>query len=139
MGHRDAPEALFRPLCAEITRHIEEYGVTEFWVGAYGRFDAMAERALAQTKKLHPGVKLILLLPYYPPRKPVSPAFDASFHPPGMETVPKRIAIPWANRYAVDHSEFFIAYAAWRAETSNTRKMVEYAQKQGRTRITLLG
>ncbi|MBE6997554.1 MAG: hypothetical protein E7427_05225 [Ruminococcaceae bacterium] len=42
IGHRDAPETL-RPLLAEaVERHITQYGVTEFAVGHYGHFDAMA-------------------------------------------------------------------------------------------------
>ena len=39
IGHRDTPESV-RPLLDEtVERHIAEYGVTDFVVGHYGRFD----------------------------------------------------------------------------------------------------
>ena len=65
IGHRDAPEAL-RPLLDEaVERHIAEYGVTDFVVGHYGRFDVMAARAVREAKPRHPEVTLTLLIPYY--------------------------------------------------------------------------
>ena len=84
---------------------------------------------------------LTLLLPYHPYDRPtLTPlGFDCTFYPPGMETVPKRVAIVRANRYMVDHSDYLIAYA-WHP-ASNARDLVEYArrrEKQGRMRITLL-
>ena len=46
IGHRGAPEALRPLLDAAVERHIIEYGVTEFVVGHYGRFDYMAAGAV---------------------------------------------------------------------------------------------
>ena len=66
IGHRNAPETL-SPLLAEIVeRHITEYGVDDFVVGHYGRFDYMAAGAVQRAKEYHPEVTLTLLLPYYP-------------------------------------------------------------------------
>lgn len=95
IGHREAPDSLLSPLSAEIERHITEYGVTEFVVGRYGRFDALAAKCVKAAKKLHPEVTLTLLLPYHPYDRPTPtpPGFDGTFYPPGMETVPKRAAI----------------------------------------------
>ena len=66
IGHRDAPEALRPLLDAAVERHITEYGVTEFVVGHYGRFDYMAAGAVQAAKARHPDISLVLLLPYYP-------------------------------------------------------------------------
>ena len=141
IGHREAPDSLLPELSAEIERHITEYGVTDFVVGRYGRFDTLAAQCVKAAKKRHPEVTLTLLLPYHPYDRPTpTPSgFDATFYPPGMETVPKRLAIVQANRYMVDHSQFLIAYA-WHP-ASNAKKLVEYAQKREKynhIRITVL-
>ena len=132
IGHREAPGSLLTILNDEVERHIAEHGVTEFVVGRYGRFDALAAKCVKAAKKRHPEVTLTLLLPYHPYDRPVSKTagYDGTFYPPGMEAVPKRAAIVRANRYMVDHSDFLIAYA-WHP-ASNARDLVEYAQKRER-------
>jgi hypothetical protein len=141
IGHRDAPEGLLPALVDTVERHITEYGVEDFVVGQYGRFDSLAARAVKDAKQRHPEVTLTLLLPYHPFDRPVQtpPGFDGTFYPPGMEKVPKRVAIVRANHYMVDHSDYLIAYA-WQP-ASNARTLVEYAQKkeqQGRIHVTML-
>jgi hypothetical protein len=141
IGHRDAPEGLLAALTGEVERHITEYGVEDFVVGQYGRFDSLAARAVKCAKERHPNVTLTLLLPYHPFDRPVQipPGFDGTFYPPSMEKVPKRVAIVRANRYMIDHSDYLIAYA-WQL-ASNARTLVEYAQKkeqQGQIRVALM-
>lgn len=137
IGHREASEEIYPALLAAVEQHILEYGVTEFIVGHYGGFDRLAAAAVKAAKCLHPGVKLTLLLPYHPAERPISTpeGFDGTFYPPGMESVPRRFAIPKANRYVVDHADYLIAYA--RYPGSNARALVEYAERRGKnvTRI----
>lgn len=137
IGHRDVPAELFPELVKAVEQHISEYGVSEFTVGQYGSFDRLAARAVKDAKKRHPGVTLLLLLPYHPAERPTDlpDGFDASFYPPGMEAVPKRAAIVRANRYMADHCDFLLAYA-WHP-ASNARDLVEYAQKR-KIHVTLL-
>ena len=118
-----------------------EYGVTEFIVGHYGGFDRLAASAVKEAKRFYPEVKLILLLPYHPAERPISTpgGFDGTFYPPGMESVPRKIAIVRANRYVVDHVDYLIAYA-WHP-ASNARELVEYAKRrdcQNRLQIMML-
>ena len=103
--------------------------MTEFVVGKYSRFDALAAKCVKAAKKRHPEVMLTLLLPYHPYDRPTPtpPGFDSTFYPPGMETVPKRAAIIQANRYMVEHSDYLIAYV-WHL-VSNARDLLEYARK----------
>lgn len=141
IGHREAPDGLLSEISAEIERHITEYGVTDFVVGGYGRFDTLAAKCVKEAKRCHPEVTLLLLLPYHPYDRPTPtpPGFDGTFYPPGMETVPKRAAIIRANRYMVDHSDYLIAYV-WHP-ASNARELVEYArrrEKQGDIKVTIL-
>ena len=79
-----------------------------------------------------------MLIPYHPSEQPVElPAgFDNTFYPPGMEKVPRRLAIVRANRYMIDHADHLIAYV-WHPG-SNARKWVEYAQRK-KISITNLG
>ena len=131
IGHREAPDALLPLLEEAVERHIVEYGVPDFMVGNYGHFDGLAARAVIDAKKRHPEVTLTLLLPYHPFDRPTPTpeGFDGTFYPPGMETVPKRVAIVRANRYMVENSSHLIAYA-WHP-ASNALELVEYAQRMG--------
>ena len=138
IGHREAGEGLLPTLTAAVERHITEYGVTSFMVGRYGNFDKLAARAVIDAKKRHPEVTLTLLLPYHPFDRPIPTpeGFDSTFYPPGMETVPKRVAIVRANRYMMENSSHLIAYA-WHP-ASNARELVEYAQareKKGKIHV----
>ncbi len=130
IGHRETSEAIYPALYAVVEQHILEYGVTEFIVGHYGGFDRLAASAVKEAKRFYPEVKLILLLPYHPAERPIPTpnGFDGAFYPPGMESVPRKIAIVRANRYVVDQIDYLIAYV-WQS-TSNAKKLVEYAWKR---------
>lgn len=138
IGHRDAGGSVFPQLSAAVEQHIAEYAVTEFFVGHYGQFDALAARAVKDAKKRHPEVTLTLLLPYHPFDHPIQTpkGFDGTFYPPGMETVPKKVAIVQANRYMVDTCDFLIAYV-WHP-ASNALELTEYAQKKRKMHIAYL-
>ena len=129
IGHRDAPEAL-RPLLSDaVERHITQCGVTEFIVGHYGRFDAMAASAVRAAKQQHPEISLVLLLPYYPfPYE--TDGFDATFYPPDMESVPKPFAIIRANEYMIRSADYLICYD--RGQIGKTRDFVELARQRER-------
>ena len=130
IGHRETSEEIYPALYAAVEQHISEYGVTEFIVGHYGGFDRLAASAVKEAKRFYPEVRLILLLPYHPAERPIPmiEGFDGTFYPPGMESVPRKVAIVRANRYVVDHVDYLIAYA-WHP-ASNARELVEYAQKR---------
>ena len=90
----------------------------------------MAAKAVIAAKDWHRGITLSMLIPYHPAERPIKPppGFDNTFYPPGMEKVPRRLAIVRANRYTVDHVDYLIAYA-WHP-ASNARDLVEYAKKR---------
>ena len=138
IGHREAPEELASILGESIERHILENGVREFVVGNYGAFDRMAARQLAAAKERHPEINIMLLTPYHPSERKINlpKGFELSFYPPGMERVPKRLAIVRANKYMIEHSDYLIAYV-WHP-ASNARDLLECAQRlesQGKIHI----
>ena len=119
-----------------------EYGVTDFYVGHYGRFDSMAAESVILAKTRHPKVKLYLLRPYHPYDRPIStPAgFDETYYPPDMERVPKRLAILRANQYMIKTCRYLIAYV--RYPSGGSQKVLEAAlprQKRGELHINNLG
>ena len=130
IGHREASSEVLLALMETVEQHIVEYGVTEFIVGNYGGFDRMVAKAVIAAKERHPGINLSMLIPYHPAERPMEPpqGFDNTFYPPGMEKVPRKLAIVRANRYMVDHVDYLIAYA-WHP-ASNARDLVEYAKKR---------
>ncbi len=139
IGHREASEAILPSLRSAVEQHIVTYGVTEFLVGNYGGFDRIAAQCVIGAKQHHPEITLTLLLPYHPAerRMALPQGFDGSCYPPGQETVPRQAAIVRANRYAVDHADYLIAYV-WHAG-SNARNLLDYAQsRESSIHVTLL-
>jgi len=130
IGHRETPDNVLPILQETVNKHIEDDGVTEFIVGHYGNFDYLAAKAVIAAKRLHPEITLSLLIPYHPVERPIEKpkGFDNTYYPPGMEDVPRKLAIIRANRYMVDHVDFLIAYA-WHP-ASNARKLVGYAERK---------
>lgn len=130
IGHREAPEGILPLIIEAVERHIVDFGVTEFIVGGYGHFDSLAGRAVLDAKRRHPSIRLTRLLAYHPAeRTPLIPdGFDGSLYPPGLERTPRRLAIVRANRYAVDHARFLIAYV--RHIASNSSQLLDYARKR---------
>ena len=140
-GHRDAPESLYPALLQAVERHIVQYGVTAFLVGGYGAFDRMAARAVREAKVTHPGVTLSLVWAYLPElgRSTDTTGYDGTIYPEGLESVPRRYAILRRNQWAVDVSDYLIAYVAhgW----GGARQTLEHArakQKRGGLVITNL-
>ena len=132
IGHRYADERIYEKLLAAVDTLISAYGVTDFLVGHYGDFDRMAARAVAEARRAHPGISLTMLLPYYPEDRVISvpPIFDGTFYPPGMEFCPKRYAIVRANQYAIEHSDYLIAYVTG---IGKSRDFLDYAKHKGVT------
>ena len=129
IGHRCAPKEVYPALAEEVERQIVEHGATDFVVGHYGRFDEMAAQAVREAKARHQEVTLTLLLPYHPFDDPRSApeGYDGTFYPPGMERVPRRLAILRANRYMVDHCGCLIAWACY---PGSARDLLDYARRR---------
>ena len=130
IGHREATEELM-PCLLTIVESLVAQDVTEFIVGHYGGFDRIATSAVRKIKSLYPHITLTMLLPYHPAERsvPLPTGFDGSFYPPGMENIPRQLAILRANQYMVDHTDVLVAYV-WHP-ASNAWNLLEYARKKG--------
>lgn len=137
IGHREADERLLPTLTAAIDRMITEEQVSLFYIGGYGGFDRIAATAVKRMKLQHPEITLMLVLPYHPADRPIETpyGFDGTYYPEGLEKVPRRYAIVRANEIMVKQSDWLISYV--RHGASNSRRILEYAQKQGTACINI--
>ena len=137
IGHREADERLLPMLTAAIERLITEEQVSFFYVGGYGGFDRIAATAVKRMKLQHPEIILMLVLPYHPGERPIETpnGFDGTYYPEGLEKVPRRYAIVRANEIMAKQSDWMISYV--RHGASNSRRILEYAQKQGTACINI--
>lgn len=137
IGHREADERLLPKLTAAIERLITEEQVSFFYVGGYGGFDRIAATAIKHLKLHHPDITLLLVLPYHPGERPIETpyGFDGTYYPDGLEKVPRRYAIVRANEITAKQSDWLISYV--RHGASNSRRILEYAQKQGTACINI--
>lgn len=131
-------EKLLPKLEKVIERIISEENVRVFYVGGYGGFDRIVATAIKRTRKRHPNITLMLVLPYHPGERPVEKpfGFDGTYYPEGLEHTPRKYAIIKANQTMVDTSDWLICYVCHSA--SNSRNLLEYAQrreKEGLIRI----
>lgn len=127
-GHADCPDCMLPKIEEAIETCYSKHGVTDFYVGNRGRFDALAAVAAKHVKKRHSDMRLYLLLAYHPAERMVdlTDGFDNSFYPP-LEEVPRRYAIVRANKYMVNTVNSIICYVS---HIGNTRNLLEYAKKK---------
>ena len=132
VGHRETGSDILPIVRETVIRYRQEWNVREFIVGHYGGFDRIAARAVMEAKKLCPDIILGMLLPYHPEEQKIElPSFfDMSIYPLGAETVPKRFAISYANRYMIDQSDYLIAYVSH--SVGNSSQLLEYAYRRER-------
>lgn len=141
IGHRDTPAYIYPLLLIAIRKHIEEYGVDEFFVGHHGIFDSMVVQALRETKEKYPHIKNYLLLTYHPAVKKVEKpeGFDGTLLLDGQEKVPPKFAIVRLNQQILREVDYLIAYVDY--ITDGSYKLMDKAKaraKRGKLVITNL-
>ena len=135
-GHRDAPDTI-RPLLREtLTGLIERQDVRQFYVGNQGRFDALVRSLLASIAQTHQ-IEYDVVLAYYPNKPdPLFEAFDTLL-PEGIETVPRRFAIDYRNKWMLEQSDFVVTYVTH--SFGGAAKFKELAEKKNKVVIELSG
>lgn len=133
-GHRDCPASIRSSLRAVLIHLIETEGVTSFFVGNQGAFDAAVQSVLRDLQSNYPAITCTVVLAYTP-RQPENDGL-ATMLPEGIEKVPKRFAISWRNRWMLDHADYVVTYVthAW----GGAAQFAVRARKQGK-RVYPLG
>ena len=108
-GHRDAPESVRTLLREVVLDLIEQKGVTQFYVGNQGNYDAMVRSLLAELERSH-GIRYDVVLAYLPQKAVGLCDIDHTLLPEGIETVPPRFAIEFRNKWIIKHSDVVVTY-----------------------------
>lgn len=132
-GHRDAPLEIRDKLKKTVISLIEERDVTEFYVGNNGNFDRMALYVLKELSEMYPQIDYYVVYAYLPEKG--GEDFEHTIYPEGIETVPKRFAIDYRNRWIVGRADIVVAYV--RRAYGGAAKFVDMAERQERTVINL--
>ena len=133
-GHKDTPKEIEPTLRTTLVDLIENHGATEFYVGNNGNFDTMVRRQLENLSQTYP-ITYNVVLAYLPTKKSEYDDYTNTIYPEGIETVHKRFAISYRNKWMVEQSDIVITYVArtyggaWQFKTM--------AERQGKTVIEL--
>ena len=136
-GHRAVPYNVESALRSVITDLIEQNGVKLFYVGNNGEFDAMVRRVLKDLCLQYP-ITYHVVLAYIPVKRLGVAAFDYSdtVLPDGIETVPKRFAIDYRNKWMTDRSDYVVTFVTG-SISSGAAKFKMYAERKKKTVIEL--
>ena len=137
-GHSNAPDKIEPTLRSTLIDLIENYGVKLFYVGNHGNFDAMARRTLKSLSDDYP-ITYYIVLAYMPEKRASLCSGDLSdtIFPDGVETVPKRFAITYRNKWMLDRSDFVVTYVVHDA-ASGAAQFKKLAERKGKTVVELI-
>ena len=106
-GHRDTPKEIEPALRLTLIDLIENKNATVFYVGNHGSFDAMVRRQLEDLSKTYP-IKYYVVFAYMPSKN--DNPDEHSILPEGIETVPRRFAINYRNKWMLNKADIVITY-----------------------------
>ncbi len=106
-GHKDTPKEIEPTLRSTLIDLIENKNVTVFYVGNHGNFDAMVRHQLEDLSKTYP-IKYYVVLAYMPGKNDTPN--EHSILPEGTETVPRRFAINYRNKWMLTKSDIVVTY-----------------------------
>ena len=106
-GHRDTPKEIEPALRLTLIDLIENKNATVFYVGNHGNFDAMVLRQLEDLSKTYP-IKYYVVLAYMPGKN--AEPDEHTILPEGIESVPRRFAINYRNKWMLGKSDIVVTY-----------------------------
>lgn len=108
-GHKDTPKEIEPTLRSTLIDLIENKNVNVFYVGNNGNFDTMVRRQLEDLSRIYP-ITYSVVLAYLPTEKNKYDDLSNTIYPEGIETVPKRFAISWRNKWMIQRSDIVVTY-----------------------------
>ena len=133
-GHRDAPKEIEPTLRTTLINLIEHENAREFYVGNNGNFDAMVHRQLEDLSKAYE-INFTVVLAYLPGDRSEHVNLVNTIYPEGIESVPKRFAISWRNKWMLRQADTVITYTTH--PSSGAYEFELLALKQGKRVINL--
>jgi len=108
-GHKDTPKEIEPTLRSTLIDLIKNKNVNVFYVGNNGNFDTMVRRQLEDLSQTYP-ITYSVVLAYLPTEKNKYDNLTNTIYPEGLETVPKRFAISWRNKWMIQQSDIIVTY-----------------------------
>ncbi|MBQ6600933.1 MAG: hypothetical protein IIX36_04760, partial [Clostridia bacterium] len=102
--------------------------------GNNGSFDTMVRRQLENLSQTYP-ITYSVVLAYIPTKKSEYDDFTNTLLPEGIESVPKRFAISYRNKWMIGQSDIVVTYVARTYGGAWQFKVL--AERQGKTVIEL--
>lgn len=133
-GHKDTPKKIEPTLRTTLVDLIENHGATEFYVGNNGNFDTMVRRQLENLSQTYP-ITYSVVLAYLPTKKNKYDKLTNTIYPEGIESVPKRFAISYRNKWMIQQADAVVTYVTHTYGGAWQFKVI--AQRQGKTVIEL--
>lgn len=128
-GHKDTPKEIEPALRSTLIDLIENKNVNVFYVGNNGSFDTMVRRQLEDLSQLY-SITYSVVLAYLPTAKNKYDDLSNTIFPEGLETVPKRFAISWRNKWMIQQSDIIVTYVTY--SFGGAAQFKEMAEKQGK-------
>ena len=138
-GHRKCPDSIRPALKRCLENLIVHHDVTTFFVGNQGAFDGMVRSVLRELAREQNNITYTVVLAYLPPEQKDELArfedYSDTMYPEGIETVPKRFAIDWRNRWLLKQADYVVTYIthSW----GGAAKFAGKAVKAGKSAINL--
>ena len=129
-GHKDTPKEIEPTLWSTLIDLIENKNVNVFYVGNNGNFDTMVRRQLEDLSKTYP-ITYSVVLAYLPTEKNKYDNLTNTIYPEGLETVPKRFAISWRNKWMIQQSDIVVTYVTH--NFGGAAQFKEMAARMGKT------
>ena len=124
-GHRDVAGNI-KPVLKEILIElIEKEGIERFLVGNEGGFDQIVTMVLRELKNTYSHIRMEVVLAYLPQ----SGKAEETIYPEGLESVPKRFAIDYRNRWLVENSHCVVSYV--QRNHGGAAKFLHLAERKG--------
>lgn len=133
-GHRDTPEEIEPTLRTTLINLIEQQNAMEFYVGNNGNFDTMVRRQLEDLSKAY-DINFTVVLAYLPDGRREYDNLTNTIYPEGIESVPKRFAISWRNKWMLKQSDTVITYTTH--PSTGAWEFEQLALKQGKKTINI--
>ena len=128
-GHKDTPKEIEPTLRSTLIDLIENKNVNVFYVGNNGNFDTMVRRQLEDLSQTYPIIYSVVLA-YLPTEKNKYDNLTNTIYPEGIESVPKRFAISWRNKWMIQQSDIVVTYVTH--NFGGAAKFKTLAEKSGR-------
>ena len=138
-GHKDAPDTLKPAIKENILLLLDKYPDCMFYVGNNGRFDKMVISVLTEISENVPDLSYAVILAYLPKTNRIlSPDYTKipTIFPNGIESVPKKFAIPFRNDWMVKQTDITVCYIT-RSSGSSSARFVEKIRRKKKEIINL--